>query len=165
MLNIKDNATFTFTSNSSQHGYVRFANTSLFPSRNITAGSNCSINFTGTSQSKKILQIDQETFYAPSSIVNFTISTGKIELASGARIQADGLSTTINLYNAKFTSSTQGVNNGHRGFHLYGQPNVSINACVFEYGSTGIYAFLTYGGAPLNIYNSIFNNNINGVFC
>ena len=165
MLNIKDNATFTFSypPNASSHGYVKFANTSLTPSRNITAGNNCNINFTGSSQSNKILQIDQETFYAPPSIVNFTISTGKVELASNARIQADGLNTNINLFNAKFTSTTPGVYNGHRGFHLYGQPNVSINSCVFEYGSTGIYANLTPGGSPLTIFSSTFRNNTNGV--
>ena len=165
MLNIKDNATFTFSypPNTSSHGYIKFANTSLNPSRNITAGSNCNINFTGSTQSKKMLQIDQETFYAPAGIVNFTISRGKVELASNARIQADGLNTNINLFNTKFTSTTPGVNNGHRGFHLYGQPNVSINSCVFEYGLTGIYGFLTYGGVPLNIYSTIFRNNTKGV--
>ena len=164
-VDIKNNSTFSFfhRPGSSNHGFIKFANTSLLPSRNITAGINCNIIFTGSTQSKKVLQIDQETFYAPPGIVNFTISTGKVELAFGARIQADGLNTNINLYNAKFTSTTPGVNNGHRGFHLYGQPNVSISSCVFEYGSTGIYGFLTYGGAPLNIYSTTFRNNTNGV--
>ncbi len=163
MLNIKDNATFTFTSNTSQNGYLLFSNTSLFPSRNITAGVSANINITGSSQNRKILQIDQETFYAPPGIVNFTISNGKIVLAADARVQADGLSTAIVFNNAKFTSTTPGANNGHRGVHLYGQPNVLIDNCVFEYGATGIYAYLTYGGVPLNIFNSVFRGNTKGI--
>lgn len=164
-VDIKNNSTFSFfyQGSSTPHGFIKFANTSLNPSRNITAGNNSNINLTGSAPFKKILEIDQETFYAPPGIVNFTISRGKVELASNARLQADGLSTNINLFDAIFTSTTPGVNNGHRGVHLYGQPNVSINNCVFEYGSTGIYAFLTYGGAPLNIYNSTFRNNTYGV--
>ena len=164
-LELKNNSTFSFNyhnNSNTTYGYIKLANTSILPSRNITAGSNCDINFTGNSQNKKILQINQETFYAPPSIVNFTISSGKVELAANARIQADGLNTIIDFHSAKFTSTTGG-NNGHRGVHLYGQPNVTINNCIFENGNSGIFAFLTYGGAPLTIFNSSFSNNLIGV--
>lgn len=165
MVDIKNNSTFTFfpQNNSSSHGYIKFANTSLTTSRNITAGSNSNIHFTGTSQSKKVIQIDQETFYAPASIVNFIISTGKIELASDSRIQADGLATNINFYNVKFTSTTQGVNNAHRGLHLYGQPNILIESCTFENGRTGIFASLSSGAASLTLSQCIFRNNRYGI--
>ena len=157
-LNIEDNATFTFTSNTSNHGYVQFSNTTLFPSRNIFAGSNCKINLHGSLQNKKVLQIDQETFYAPPSLVELDINNGKVVFNSGSRLQADGLSTKIIFHDAKFTSATPGINNDHRGVHLYGQPNVNINNCIFEYGRNGIFAYLTYGGAPLSIHNSVFRN-------
>ena len=164
-VDIKNNSTFTFfhQPNNTVYGFIKFANTSLNPSRNITAGSNCNINFTGVAQYRKILEIDQETFYVPPSIVNFTINKGKVELASNSRIQPDGLTTIINLSNVKFTSNTPGVNNGHRGVSLLGQPNVTVSTCIFEYGSTGINAFLTAGGSNLNIDNSTFNNNTNGL--
>ncbi len=164
IVDIKNNSTFSFFHHyNSTYGYIKFSNTSLFPSRNITAGNNSNINFTGISQNKKILQIDQETFYIPNGIVNLTIDKGKVELASGSRLQADDLHTVINFNNAKFTSTTPGVNNSHRGIHLYGQQFVSIKNCVFEYGRYGIFAFQTNFGYSLTIENSIFRNNFYGI--
>ncbi len=162
-LEIGNNATFTFQHHNSQHGFIRFGNASHYPSRNITAGVSASINIVGSSSNQKVLQIDQETFYAPANLLNFNISNGKVVFNSNARMQADGLLTNINFNNVKFTSNIFGQNNGHRGVHLYGQPNISITGCIFEYGRYGIFAYLTYGGAPLNIYGSVFRNNTFGI--
>ena len=162
-LEIGNNATFAFQHHNSQHGFIRFGNASHYPSRNITAGVSSSINIIGSSSNQKVLQIDQETFYAPANLLNFNISNGKVVFNSNSRMQADGLSTNINFNNVKFTSNIFGQNNGHRGVHLYGQPNISITGCIFEYGRYGIFAYLTYGGAPLNIYGSVFRNNTFGI--
>lgn len=162
-LEIANNATFEFKHHSSHHGYVKFGNTSQFPSRNINAGSSASINLVGSSTNRTILEIDQETFYAPASLVNFNISGGKVVFNAGSRLQADGSATNINFDNVRFTSNTPGVNNGHRGVHLYGQPNISITSCIFEYGRYGIFAYQTYSGAPLNILNSTFRHNTRGI--
>ncbi len=159
-LKIEDGANFTFThpQGSSQYGYVIFSNTALFPSRNISAGVNCKISFNGNSQSKKLLQIDQETFYAPPTLDELNITNGKVEFNTGSRLQADGMPTILNFNNAKFTSNTPGVNNHHRGVHLYGQKHVNIDNCVFEYGTNGIFGLLQPGGIAPTISNSIFRN-------
>lgn len=163
ILNIQSNATFTFTSNNLQRGYLLFSNTSLFPSRNIIGGMNSSINLIGSSTNRKILEIAQETFYGPPTLVNFNISDGNVVFHPNSRLQADGLSTAINFTNVRFTSNTPGLNNGHRGVHLYGQSNVTINGCVFEFGRYGIFSYMTYGGSPLNVIGSIFRHNNYGI--
>ncbi len=112
-LEIANNATFEFKHHAFQHGYVKFGNTSQFPSRNITAGSSASINLVGSAINLTVLEIDQETFYAPASLVNFNISHGKVVFNAGSRLQADGYGTNINFTAARFTSNTPGVNNGH----------------------------------------------------
>ncbi|MBP9083570.1 MAG: hypothetical protein KBH11_10885 [Bacteroidia bacterium] len=163
ILNIQSNATFTFTSNNLQRGYLLFSNTSLFPSRNIIGGMNSSINLIGSSTNRKILEIAQETFYGPPTLVNFNISDGNVVFHPNSRLQTDGLSTSINFTNVRFTSNTPGINNGHRGVHLYGQPNISITSCIFEFGRYGIYSYQTYGGSSLNIVNSTFRHNTRGI--
>lgn len=162
-LEIGNNANFAFQHHNIPHGYVKFGSTSIWPSKNVIAGTNSSINLIGSSTNHKVLEIAQETFYGPANLVNFNISGGTVVLHPNSRVQADGLSTAINFTNAKFTSNTPGVNNGHRGVHLYGQSNVTINNCVFEYGLYGIYSYMTYGGSPLNIVSSIFRHNTYGI--
>ncbi len=156
--------TITTSTTGQNRGYLLFGNSSLFPSANITADNNCSIILSGNSQSNKVLQINQETFYTPANLATFSITLAKVELNSGSRIQASGLNTNINFNMVKFTSTTPGINNGHRGYHHYGQPNTTINNCIFEYGQYGIYANLTYGGSPLNIFYSIFRNCNQGLY-
>lgn len=131
----------------------------MFPSRNIIGGNNTSINLNGINQTRKILAIDQETLYGPSSLVNFVINNGRVEFNAGSRLQFDGLQTNINLNNSRFTSNIFGTYNEHRGVYIYGQPNVTIENCIFEYGRYGIYGWLSYGGAPLTITNSVFRHN------
>ena len=163
MLNLQNDATFRFTSSSSQKGYLVFSNTSLFPSRNITAGNNCRIDLWSNSSNNKILEINQETFYAPANLVQLRLNSGRVEFNSNSRLQADGLATIIDFNNVRFTSNTPGLNNGHRGVHLYGQSNVSISICTFEFGRYGIYAYQTYGGAPLNLVGCTFRHNTFGI--
>lgn len=163
ILNIMANSTFTFTSATSDHGYLKFGNSTIAPSRNIIAGMNSSINLAGSSTNRKVLEIAQETFYGPPTLVNFNISGGNVVLHPNSRLQADGLSTAINFTNVRFTGNTPGANNGHRGVHLYGQSNVTINGCVFEFGRYGIYSYMTYGGSPLNVIGSIFRHNNYGI--
>lgn len=164
ILNIQDNATFTFTYNNSQHGFIKFGNTSIFPSRNIFAGLNASFEITGSSSLRKVLEIEQETLYGPSSLNNFKIHNGSVLFNADSRLQCDGLNTVIEFTNVKFTSISPGSNNQHRGVHLYGQQNVNIHDCTFEYGKYGIFAFLTYGGAPLTVVNSVFRHNTYGIW-
>jgi len=156
-LHINANSDFSFTGN----GYLKFDNTDA-ESRNITCDENASITLSGTGITDKVLEVDQETFYGPSSsygpedLTSFTISNAKIEMGSNARIQF-AVPTAISFTNTKLTSTT-GTNNGHRGLYLYGQSSVTINNCDFEYGSKGIYAYLQYGGNNLSISNSDFSN-------
>ena len=157
ILDIKDNANFTFGYTTTAHGYVLFNNTTLSPSRNITVGVNCSMTFNGSSSLMKVLEIEQETLYGPDNLASFTINKGKVVLGSGSRLQPPaGVNSIVNLNLAKFTSNTPGVNNGHRGVEFYGQPNVNVSNCTFEYGKYGINAYNTIGGASLSINNSTF---------
>ncbi len=162
-IELKDNSTFTFSSTTSNHGYLLFSNTSLSPSRNITAGNNTSIIINGNSQNSRSLKITQEGFYAPPNLSMLLIENCKVELASDSRLLSDGLNTSIILDGVKFTSTTPGTNNGHRGVHLFGQPLVIIDNCVFEYGYNGIFADLTNGSSSLGILNSVFRENTIGV--
>ncbi|HLG34019.1 MAG TPA: T9SS type A sorting domain-containing protein [Bacteroidia bacterium] len=171
-LNIKDNSNFTFIHSTSQYGFVRFSNTTTWPTQNVTAGINCSMTFTGTNKYKKFLEITQESLYTPDNLVLFSASSGTIAIGADSRLQMSGGQTDINFNNARITSTIR-VNdpgnpnpyNAHRGLTLFGQQNISINnGCIFEYGKYGIYAFLTYSGYPLNISNSIFRNCNTGLW-
>lgn len=162
-LELTGNASFKFLRHGSQHGFVHLGNSSHFPSRNIIASPSSSIDLSGSSSNNKILVVDQETFYAPANLSLFKLSSGKVILNSDSRVQADGLSTAIDFNNVKFTSNTPGLNNYHRGLHLYGQPNVQIVNCIFEYGRYGIFAYQTYGGTPLNLIGCTFRHNIYGI--
>ncbi len=162
-LEIANNATFEFKHHSSPHGFVKFGNTLHTPSRNIIAGTNCKINLQGTSSNNKILEIVQETFYAPDNLVQLKLNNGKVVLNPNSRLQPDGLATSVDFNNVRFTSNTPGSNNGHRGVHLYGQQNISISTCTFEYGKYGIFSYQTYGGAPLNLLGCIFRHNEIGI--
>gem|GEM_PF-4759979 len=157
-LTISNNANFTFSGG----GFVRFTSTAN-PSQNITAGTNASITLQGSSQTQKILEIQQESIYPPSNLVSLTLQNGKVVLYPNTRINPNGLSTAITVNNILLTSNT-GAFNSHRGFVLFGQPSVSITNSIFQYGSYGIYAYLSYGGNPLTISNCTFRYCDKGLF-
>ncbi|MBI4645422.1 MAG: right-handed parallel beta-helix repeat-containing protein, partial [Bacteroidia bacterium] len=157
-LEIAPNAAFTFTGS----GFVKFSSP-LYPSANIIAGANSSIILNGSDNSDKVLEITQESFYILANLASFAMNNAKIEMGTGARMQMNGYNTVFSLSNSKMTSSS-GSNNNHKGLTLYGQPNITINHCIFEYGKYGIFAFLTYGGSPLTINNSTFRNNNYGLY-
>lgn len=161
-LKLNDNSIFTFLPTTGSHGYFLFGS-SLSPSRNIVAGLNCSIDLKSSSSNNKILEIVQETFYAPDNLVQLKLNNGKVVLHPNSRLQPDGLATSVDFNNVRFTSNTPGSNNGHRGVHLYGQQNISISTCTFEYGKYGIFSYQTYGGAPLNLLGCIFRHNEIGI--
>ncbi len=160
LLYIDDGATFTFNYNGSAHGYVRLGYSTHWPSSNVTCGVGSSFQLTGNNMHSRVLVIDQETFHGPAALDKFIVTDGTIEFGAGCRIQADGGNTIIQFTNDIFTSIS-GTYNGHRGLHLYGQPNVTIESCIFQYGQYGVFAFLTYGGVPLNLTTcSFFKNDI-----
>jgi Secretion system C-terminal sorting domain len=162
-LNIQNNADFTFQYTNSQHGFVKFSKTNAWPSFNITAGANCKMTFNGSMKYRKMLEISQETLYGPNNLIAFTVTNGTTALHNDSRLQPSfGGVVTIN--NARFTSNISGTNNQHRGVHLYGQANVTVSNCTFEYGKYGLYGFLTYGGVPMQISNCIFRHNTSGLF-
>ncbi len=149
------NANFTFTGN----GFVRFSGNDG-ASENITFRTNSSMSFNGNGQHDKVVEIIQNTLYVP-DYNRFVAENGRIELASNSRLAVGG---ALKLENVKFTSLT-GDRNDHRGLHVFGHLDVSINNCHFEHGFTGIQGELMYNhGAPLNVTNSTFYNNYVGVY-
>ena len=157
-LSIGDNANFTFTGG----GVVKFTSTAN-PSTNITAGTNSSITLQGSGQTQEILEIQQESMYPPSNLASFTLQNGKVVMYPSARINPNGLSTAITVNNILLTSNT-GAFNSHRGLVLFGQPNAIIKNSIFQYGSYGIYAYLTYGGSSLSMRGCNFKYCDKGLF-
>ncbi len=163
MLKLEDNATLRLNRTTSNHGFFRFNNASLSPSRNVICGANCSIDISGASQSRKIIQIDQESLYIPSDIVFFNLNRGKVELNSNSRLQVEGITTNVSVTFSKFTSNVAGQNNNHRGLNLFGQSNCTVSSCIFEYGKYGIFAWQTLGGGSLTVIASVFRHNVFGI--
>lgn len=154
---IGNNAQFTFTGN----GYVKFSNPGPDATYNITCGTGASMLFSGSGQSDKVLEIQQNTVHFP-QLSSLTFQNCKIEMGTSKRMQTD-VSYPVTFNNVKVTSTT-GSNNSHRSFLFIGQSNVTISNCIFEYGLYGIYGNLTWtDGAPLYINNSIFRNNTKGM--
>lgn len=156
-LSISPNANFTFKGN----GFVKFNHTSTYPSTNIIAGTNARMTFKGSGKNNKVLEIVQETLYAPDLLAEFSVADGTIAMGGGARLQPGG--KKISFTNTRVTS-TSGIQNSHRGLTIYGQPGVTIDNCDFENGKYGVYAWLSYGGAALKISNSTFKNCDQGLF-
>ncbi len=160
-LNIHDNAQFTFTGN----GYVKFSNPGPDATNNIFCGSGSSFVLQGSGQNDKIMEVQQKTVHFPGGIDKVELRNGKIEMGSNCRLQNDittGDEETI-LNNIKITSDN-GIYNGHRGFAFWGQQNVSIENCTFEYGKYGINANNTYWGAALTVSGSNFIENQTGLY-
>jgi len=158
-LYLGNNTTFTFTGS----GYIKFSNPGGDATNNIFCGSGASIVLQGSGQNDKIVEVQQSSVRFPADLVSLSFSNGKIEMGNGKRMLAEG-NYPLTFDNLKITSDNQDYN-AHRSFHLYGQANVIINNCVFDYGYWGLYGNLTYAsGAPLTILNSEFNNNKIGLY-
>jgi hypothetical protein len=156
-LHIGDNATFTTSGN----GYVKFSNTGTWDNTyNVTSGINSAVVFKGTGQNDKKLEIEQSTVRFP-QLDSLSFRNCKIEMGSEKRMQAD-YNYPITFSNVLLTSKT-GANNDHRSFNFYGQANVTIDNCTFEYGRYGIYGILTYFNNSMTVTNSTFRYNKKGM--
>gem|GEM_PF-447267 len=154
------NANFTFTKDASSQsgGYVRFS----YPypvSYTLYAGSGSSITFSGNGPNDKVLEITQEALYCDAPLKKITVSDGLIALGALSRLSA---SSALSLTNSTVTSVTGGFNS-HGGLYIFGQQNVTIDGCIFEYGYEGIAAVLSVGGFSLTVSNSIFRYNTTGL--
>lgn len=156
-LHIGDNASFTTSGN----GYVKFSNNGTWDNTyNVTAGSHSSVVFKGTGKNDKKLEIEQSTVRFP-QLDSLSFRNCKIEMGSEKRMQAD-YNYPITFNNVLLTSNT-GANNDHRSFKFYGQANVTIDNCIFEYGSYGIGGTLTYFNNSMTVTNSTFRYNKKGM--
>ncbi len=155
MLDIQANATFT-TSRSGDpnttYGVMKFTNTD-HPSYNVTAGTNTRFILKSTSSNNRILHVEQESLYGPTTLLEFSLRKGTATLADNARIVPPVTNTcSINFVNAVVTS-VSGVHNTHRGLRLNGQANAVLNSSTFSKGKYGAYCYNTAlgnGPAPLN---------------
>lgn len=153
------------------NGYVLF-NSPLADNLcyNIIAGSNTSMNFTGTSTNHKKLEIAQPSLYTHG--VNGVNAVKYISFAN-CKVVMSGSNSRLSLYRANYGSinlsnvtitSNTGNRTGHRGVALYGQTNIIIQNSVFSNGLYGIHAMLNYtDGAPLTLTNCAFYNNDRGL--
>lgn len=156
-LHIGDNATFTTSGN----GYVKFSNNGTWDNTyNVTAGTHSSVVFKGTGKNDKKLEIEQSTVRFP-QLDSLSFRNCKIEMGSEKRMLAD-YNYPITFSNVLLTSKT-GANNDHRSFNFYGQANVTIDNCTFEYGRYGIYGILTYFNNSMTVTNSTFRYNKKGM--
>lgn len=156
-LHIGDNASFTTSGN----GYVKFSNNGTWDNTyNVTAGTHSSVVFKGTGKNDKKLEIEQSTVRFP-QLDSLSFRNCKIEMGSEKRMLAD-YNYPITFSNVLLTSKT-GANNNHRSFNFYGQANVAIDNCIFEYGRYGIYGTLTYFNNSMTVTNSTFRYNKKGM--
>nr|MBK9650448.1 hypothetical protein [Bacteroidota bacterium] len=118
-LDIKDNATFTFTHPGTNGGYIRMSNTTTWPSKNIIAGTNCKMEFTGFGKLDKVLEVAQESLYDPQNhnFVHVHIINGLVDFTyNDARIAMDS-----KKYFANSTFIANGGAQGiSRGIEFYG---------------------------------------------
>jgi hypothetical protein len=157
-LHIAPNATFTYTGD----GYIKFSNPGGDATNNIFCGSGASIVLQGSGQNDKIMEVQQSSVRFPAELSSLELRDGKIEMGAYARMLAQG-DYPLRFDNLKITSDN-GVYNAHRSFFVYGQQDVEITDCVFEYGYYGLYGNLTYNsGAPLSVSNCDFFHNREGI--
>nr|MDA3911962.1 right-handed parallel beta-helix repeat-containing protein [Bacteroidales bacterium] len=120
----------------------------------------------GSGQNDKIMEVQQSSVRFPAELSSFELRDGKIEMGAYARMLNNVVlgneDYPITLDNIKITSE-DGTYNNHRSFVFWGQPNITINDCVFEYGQYGLYNY-TYWGAPLTVTNSTFRDNQTGLY-
>ncbi|MBS1569654.1 MAG: right-handed parallel beta-helix repeat-containing protein, partial [Bacteroidetes bacterium] len=162
MLDIQDNATFT-TSRSGDpnttYGLLKFTNTDQ-PSYNVTAGTNTRFILKSTNSNNRILHVQQESLYGPSTLVEFSLLTGKATLADNARIVPPVTNAaTVKFINATVTSNT-GLRNTHRGVRLNGQALLTLSNSTFSKGNYGVYSYnSTLGNSPVPEYCSFIDCN------
>jgi hypothetical protein len=162
-LEIAANKTFTYSgSSASVYGYLKFASPNAV-SDNIIANTGSIIDFTGFSKFKTVFEVTQETMYLPANLAQFKLKNASVLMGPGARVQVNGGSTIVNIDNCRFGSTT-GAKTTHRGFVLFGQPNVTVQSSTFENGNYGLYDWLTYNGAAHTFSFCTFHNNNIGLF-
>ena len=156
-LDIKDNATFTFTHPGTNGGYIRMSNTTTWPSKNIIAGTNCKMEFIGSGKLDKVLEIAQESLYDPQNhnFVHVHIINGLVDFTyNDARIAMDS-----KKYFANSTFIANGGAKGvSRGIEFYGNGTDYIQNCDFKNLNNGISGSLFYGGHPLSVSLCNFSN-------
>lgn len=160
-LYIGNNATFTFTGN----GLVRFHD-SYPPKTNIFAGANSTFSLQGTDIDDEVLEVTGgEGILPQDQLALFSIKNGTVKLSDGSRINAG---CPLTLSSVKFTPTPDNErsndSNGFRGLHIYGQPSVTIDNCIFEHGYSGIFAPLYNLGSPFSISNTEFNDCSYGIY-
>ncbi len=156
-LEVKDNATFTFTYPNANSGYLKF-NVPFNPCQSnpnwacpvITAGQNSKMELRGAHKNDKILEIAGEDMLIPEDMAFFRLWFGKAEFTTpGARLSL--ASTNYRLTDATFVGT---VNN--RGVVVWGNPNSFIVRCNFE--NVKIWGGLWAKGNRLNVFTSNFTN-------
>jgi hypothetical protein len=162
MLDIQDNATFTTSRSgdpSTTYGLVKFTNTDQ-PSYNVTAGMNTRFILRSTGSNNRILHVQQESLYGPTTLVEFSLLTGKATLADNARIVPPVTNAaTVKFINAIVTSNT-GLRNTHRGVRLNGQALLMLSNSTFSKGNYGVYSYnSTLGNSPVPQFCSFLDCN------
>lgn len=146
---IKDNATFTFTGD----GFIRW-NTLYQPNSNVTAGVNSKIKFQGSSRNDKVLEISNENgsgdCWMPDNLTLFQIQSGKVEFLSNGRLV---IPCPFSLTASNFETPTTPFAVS-RGVWVAGQTGMFLSGCRFY--NTDIDGKLIYGGNPLKIQTCQF---------
>ena len=155
-LTIAANKTFTFSGS----GYVKFSSTAS-SANNITANAGSAISLTGTGINNKMLEIAQDRLTIPANLASFSLSTGKVVMAhSSGQIYQSNTSATISVSSVKFTPSGT-TRTSYYGLRLFNASVATISNCIFEKGSTGIYA--TISTDSLNVTNTSFYDCYRGI--
>ena len=155
-LTIAANKTFTFSGS----GYVKFSSTAS-SANNITANAGSAISLSGTGINNKMLEIAQDRLTIPANLASFSLSTGKVVMAhSSGQIYQSNTSATISVSSVKFTPSGT-TRTSYYGLRLFNASVATISNCIFEKGSTGIYA--TISTDSLNVTNTSFYDCYRGI--
>ena len=156
-LEVKDNATFTFTYPNANSGYLKF-NVPFNPCQSnpnwacpvIIAGQNSKMELRGADKNDKILEIAGEDMLIPEDMAFFRLWLGKAEFTTpGARLSL--ASTNYQLVDATFVGT---VNN--RGVVVWGNSASIIARCEFD--NVKLRGDLYAAGNRLNVINSNFTN-------
>jgi hypothetical protein len=163
-LELKDNASFSFSHPSSSSGYVRFSSADN-PSKNIIYGNNCEINLVGNSKTDKILEVAQESIYTSDipAVNQFKIYNGTVDLNPDVQARLN-ISCPLKLIGATIQRNPSFLTNTKpRGVKVFGQKGCLIANTDFNYLEAGIQGELFYMQNPLSIINCNFNECTNGL--
>ncbi|MEP7263051.1 MAG: T9SS type A sorting domain-containing protein [Bacteroidota bacterium] len=166
ILDIQSNATFmpvSSTASTITFGSVKFSSVEN-PSQNVIAGSNSKFIMQSNIQSRKILYINQESLYGPSSLIEFSLKYGTAVMADNARIVSPQTNSCIINFTGALLTSPNNVRNNHRGLWLYGQSQITLLGSHFKNGFYGVHAFNTPFGNILNMTNCLYYNCNYGLF-